>query len=287
MNGRIITLALLLAAGLAACNTKVIDPGPTPPAASMTFKSGARYQYDSYQTDPTTSEKMSATERTRTWTLVNPSASAYGKTGVAVFIDSIVAGGTIVTVADSVLLEQSSGSNDINRYASLAPELDFSGNVPINVDLGRQWMREATLNATTANWFVGEAADTVQMNLNVPGLQGVKVGVADSAIASAQDNVVVNGTSYTATKTTHSLELSISLLVNVPILGVQAIKVKSETLSRTTWTVPSLGAIAREERQGKVIDVSGSTISGVTIPSFSLPVPGYVSVMTQVLATGN
>ncbi len=287
MNARTLVIALLGLTSLAACETTPSDPGPTPPAATMSFKQGARYEMNSYQTDPSTGQKVALTERTRTWTLVNPSASVYGRTGVAVYVDSIIAGGSIITVADSVRLQQQSGTNDIYRYASLAPDLDVSTTSVINVDLGRQWMQEARLNATVAKWFVGEAADTVQMDLAIPGFQGVKIGVADSATASTTESITIGGTSYTATKTTHKLEVSVSVLISIPIVGVQAVKLKSESLARTTWTVPSLGVIAREERQGKVIDVSGTTVSGVTIPSFTLPVTGYVSAMTRVLATGN
>lgn len=272
-----------LAASLASCTTTPVDQGPAPTPATMSFKQGSRYQFDSYQTDPSTGSKVSATERTRTWTLVNTAGTIQGRSNVAIYIDSVIAGGPLLVVADSVFLQQESGNNDIYRYASLAPELDFSGTSVINIDLGKQWMHEARLNATTANWFVGEAADTVQMsNLSIPGLQGVKVAVADSAIASTADNVTVGGTSYPATKTTHKLELSISAIVAIPILGNTSIKLKTESLSRTTWTIPTLGVIGHEEREGRVIDVSGTTVSGVTIPSFSLPVPGYVSVMTAV-----
>lgn len=287
LNLRSLAFVLLAGTVLAACDPKTTDPGPTPTAATMSFKQGARYEVNSYQTDPTTAQKLSATERTRTWTLVNTSASVYGRANVGVFVDSIIAGGSIITVADSVLLQQSSGSNDVYRYASLAPELDFSGTTVVNVDLGKQWMREVLLNATTANWFVGEAADTVQIDISVPGFQGLKVAVADSAIASTTESVTIGTSSYTATKTTHKLELSVSAIVAIPLLGNQVVKLKSESLSRVTWTVPSLGAIVREERQGKVLDVSGTSVGSVTIPSFTLPVPGYISVMTKVLATGN
>lgn len=277
----------VLAASLASCDTNTVDQGPPPAPATMTFKQGARYEFNSYQTDPSTQAKMSATERTRTWTLVNTSASIQGRSNVAVYVDSIIAGGPIIVVADSVFLQQQSGSNDIYRYASLAPELDFSGTSVIDIDLGKQWMHEARLNATTARWFVGEAADTVQMsNLNVPGLQGVKIAFTDSATASANESITIAGTAYTATKTTHKLILSISAIVNIPILGPTPIQLKSESLQRVSWTIPSLGVIAREEREGKVIDVSGTTFSGVTIPSFTLPVPGYISVMTRVIAAG-
>lgn len=288
MKPRHLALALVLSAGLASCTTDPVDPGPTPTPTAMTFKQGARYEFNSYQTDPTTAEKVSATERTRTWTLINKSATVFGRAGVAIYVDSVVAGGPILTVADSAYLQQPSGDNYVFRYASLAPELDFTGASVVDVDLGKQWMQEARLNATTARWFVGESADTVQIpGLAIPGLQGIKVGVGDSSVASAKETITIGGVAYEATRTTHKLELSISALVSIPVLGVQALKLKSESLTRTTWMVPSLGAIAREERDGKVIDVSATTISGVSIPGFTLPVPGYKSSMTRVLATGN
>jgi hypothetical protein len=277
-----------MAASLAACDTNTVDQGPAPTPASMTFKQGARYEFNSYQSDPSTGNKIGATDRTRTWTLVNTSGSVQGRTGVAIYVDSVIAGGSLINLADSVYLQQASGTNDIYRYASLAPDLDFSGTAIVNFDLGKQWMHESRLNATTANWFVGEAADTVTMsNMNVPLLEGIKIAITDSAVGSSADNLTIGGTSYAATKTTHSLRFSISAIINVPIIGNTPVELKSETLARTTWTVPSLGVIAREERQGKVIDVSGGSFSGVAIPSFTIPVPGYSSMMMSVIATGN
>lgn len=275
----------VMAASLAACDTNTVDPGPLPDAATMTFKSGARYEFNSYQTDPSTQQKLSATERTRTWTLVNTSGTVQGRSGVAIYVDSVVAGGPIIVVSDSVFLQQQSGTNDIYRYASLAPDLDFSGTAILNFDLGKGWMHESRLNAVSALWLMGEAADTVQMsNLSVPLLTGIKIGITDSAIASAADNLVIGGTSYAATKTTHRLTFKIAALTTVPFFN--QISLKTETITRTSWTIPSLGVIAREEREGKRIDVSGGTFGTVSIPSFTIPVPGYFSVMTKVLATG-
>lgn len=276
-------IALMMVA-LAACDTTPSDPGPTPEPATMSFKQGAQYEFTSYQTDPSTGAEQSITRRTRKWTLANTSATVHGRSNVAVYIDSVIAGGPIITVADTIYLQQQTGTNDVYRYASLAPELDFAGTSIIEVDLGKQWMHESRLNASVARWYVGEAADTVQMDLNVPGLVGLKVAITDSAVASASENITINGTSYPATKTTHKLILSISAIHNLPLLP--PITLKSESLQRTTWTVPSLGVIAREEREGKVLDVSGTTFGGMTIPSFTLPVPGYYSAMTRVVATG-
>lgn len=274
----------LLAATFAACDTTPSDPGPAPEPATMSFKQGARYEFTSYQTDPEDGSEQSITRRTRTWTLVNTSATVQGRSNVAVYIDSVIAGGPIITVADTIYLQQQSGTNDIYRYASIAPELDFAGTSVIEVDLGKQWMHEARLNASTARWYVGEASDTVQMDLSVPGLTGIKVAITDSAVASSADNVMIGGTSYPATKTTHKLILSVSALHSLPLLP--PITLKSESLQRVTWTVPSLGVIVREEREGKVLDVSGTTVGGMSIPSFTLPIPGYISIMNRVVASG-
>lgn len=282
-----ITLACLamIAVGFGACETNPTNPDPNPPAATMAFKQGARYEFTSYRTSPTTGAKDNASERTRVWSLVNASASVYGRSNVAIFVDSVFSAG-IFTLADTVYLQQS-GNNDVYRYASLAPELDIAGTSVVDFDFGKGWMHESRLNATSARWMVGEVADTVQLDLSVPALQGVKIAVADSATASSTENIEVNGVTYPATKTTHKLELSVSAIVTLPIVGNTAIKLKSESLTRTSWTVAQLGAIVKEEREGGVIDVSSGTYGGVNIPGFNLDVPGYVSVMTKVLATGN
>jgi hypothetical protein len=276
----------LLMMGLSACQDTITDPGPEPTAASMSFKQGARYEFTSHRTSPSTGTIESGSERQRTWTLVNKSASVQGRSNVAIYVDSVFSGGTIINVADSVYLQQQAGSNFVYRFASLAPELDFAMASAINIDLGREWMQEARLNATTARWFVGEAADTVQMDLSIPGFQGMKVGVADSAIASVTEAITINGQSYTATKTTHKLELSLSAIVAIPIIGNTPIKLTSASLNRTTWIVPELGAIVKEVREGKVLDVSTGTYGSITVPGFQVPVPGYVSTMTRVIATG-
>jgi len=271
---------------LAACEDSPSDPGPDPTPSTMSFKSGARYEFTSYTTSPSDGSKNESTERRRVWTLATPSGSAYGRSNVAIYIDSVFSAG-VISLTDTVYLQQQTGTNDIFRYASLAPELDFSGSSVVDLDLGRGWMHEARLNAATARWFVGEAADTVQMDVSIPNLQGIRIAVTDSAVASSADNVTIDGTSYAATKTTHRLELSVSAIVSIPVIGNTSIKLKSESLNRTSWTVPQLGAIVREERDGAVIDVSSGNYGGVSIPGFDLPVPGYVSVMTKVLAVGS
>ncbi len=276
----------LLLAGLAACQDNSTNPGPEPDAASMAFKQGARYEFTSHRTSPSTGEVESGSERRRTWTLVNTSASVQGRSNVAVYVDSIFTGGGLVNVSDSVYLQQQTGTNNVYRFASLAPELDFAMASAISIDLGREWMQEAKLNATTARWFVGESADTVQMDLSIPGLQGMKVAVTDSAVASSTEAITIDGQTYTATRTTHTLELSLSAIISLPIIGNTSIKLTSASLNRTTWIVPQLGVIVKETREGKVLDVSGGTYGTVTIPGFQVPVPGYVSTMTKVIATG-
>ncbi len=277
----------LLMMGLAGCQDTITDPGPEPEAATMSFKQGARYEFSSYRTDASSGTIESGSQRQRTWTLVNPSASVQGRTGVAVYVDSVFSGGGLINVADSVYLQQQSGSNNVYRYASLAPELDFAMASAVDIDLGREWMQETKLNATTARWFVGEASDTVQMDLNIPGLQGMKVAVVDSAVASAVEDITIGGTTYKATRTTHKLELSLSAIITIPILGNQSIRLTGASLNRTTWMVPSLGAIVKETREGKVLDVSSGTYGTITVPGFQVPVPGYFSTMTRVIATGN
>lgn len=283
-----ITLACLavIVAGLGACETTPTDPDPNPPAATISFKQGASYEFTSYRTSPSTGAKDNASERRRVWSMANTSASVYGRSNVAIFVDSVFSAG-IFTLADTVYLQQQSGSNDIYRYASLAPELDIAGTSVIDVNFGKGWMHESRLNATAARWFVGEVADTVQLDLSVPALQGVKIAVTDSATASSTEDITINGVSYPSTKTTHKLELSVSAIITLPIVGTTAVKLKSESLTRTSWTSATLGAIIKEEREGGVIDVSSGTYGGVNIPGFNLDVPGYVSVMTRVIASGN
>jgi hypothetical protein len=276
-------LAMALLLGAIACEETPVNPGTQPDPASMTFKSGARYEYESYHTDPSTGQRTDSTSRRRTWTLVNANASAYGKTGVAVYVDSVFTTvGGIISVADSVYLKQET-NNDVYRYASLAPELDLSGVALL--DIGRSWMHEAKLNATTARWFVGDVADTLTIPTGLPGLDQVRVALTDSATASTNENVTIGGTMYKATKTTHKLELGFFVL-NVPVFG--SVKLTSESLIRTTWIVPELGAIVKETREGKLITVNQS-IPGLPGQNadFSIPVPGYYSEMKAVLATGN
>jgi hypothetical protein len=281
---RISLVALGLSAALffSACNTKVTDPGTPPPSAQMSFKSGARYQYASNHTDPSNPSQKSDSS-SRVWALVQASATAHGKSNVGVYVDSILAlGGVGAWVVDSVYLQQSTGSNDIYRYASLAPELDFSAGASlVPVDLGKQWSQEARLNATAAAWLVGEASDTIQYDVGIPAVQGMKVAVKDTAVASSVEQMTIDGMSYSTTKTTHKLELSISIIIDIPIVGRTSVKVASESLTRTTWMSHELGAIVREEREGKVINASYSG------QNFQIPVPGYLSVMTKVLAKGN
>lgn len=284
-----ITLACLglLMFGLAACQETPSDPGPTPDPATMSFKQGARYEFTSYRTSASTGLKDNSSERRRIWSVVSDGGVAHGRSNVGIYVDSVFAGGGIITIADTVYLQQQPGTNDVYRYASLVPELDFAGTSIIGVDLGKTWMHEARLNASTARWFVGEAADTVQMDISFPGFRGVKIGVTDSAVASASESITIDGNNYTATKTTHRLRFAISVIADIPILGTRAIEVKSETMNRTTWTVPQLAAIVREDREGKLINVTAGNYGGVTVPGFELPIPGYYSLMTKVLATGN
>jgi hypothetical protein len=276
-------LAIALLLGAVACEKIPVDPGIQPDPASMTFKSGARYEYESYHTDAVSGQRTDSTSRRRTWTLVNANATAYGKTGVAVYVDSVFAtAGGLINVADSVYLKQET-NNDVYRYASIAPEFDVSG---ISfLDIGRTWMHEAKLNATSAYWFVGDVADTMTIPTGLPGLDQVRVALTDSAVASTNENVTIGGTTYKATKTTHHLVLGFYVL-GIPI--VNSLKVASETLIRTTWMVPELGAIVKETREGKMISVNQSIpgLGGQTA-AFAIPVPGYYSELKGVLATGN
>jgi hypothetical protein len=280
-------MALLL--GAVACNETPVDTGTQPDPATMTFKSGARYQVDSYQTDAATGQPVAATSRSRTWTLLSANATAYGKTGVAVYVDSVFAtAGGLFSVADSVYLKQET-NNDVYRFASIAPEFDVSG--VAFLDLGRTWMHEAKLNATSARWFVGDAADTLTIPTGVPGVDKVRIAITDSAVTSVIENITIGSQTYKTTKTTHKLELSISVLVDVPILGLTPFKLKSASLNRITWMAPELGAIVKETRDGSVIQVNeaitGLPGGGGGNTNFSIPIPGYYAEMKAVLAAGN
>jgi hypothetical protein len=252
----------------------------------MDFTKGARYQYESYQTDASTGQKVEATERSRTWTVVQEAVVVQGRSNVAIFVDSVFNAGVFVNVSDSIYLSQAPGSNDVYRFASLAPELDLSGVAVL--DLGREWMHEARLNASTASWFVGSIADTIEYETGIPGVNKVRIAVTDSAVASAAEDLSIDGQTYKTTKTTHKLELSISVIVDVPVVGPTAFKLKSASLNRTTWMAPSLGAIVKEVREGTVINVNEAVpgLPGGGTPNFSIPVPGYYSAMVKVLATG-
>ncbi len=275
MNRITLGALALLTLGVGACNElSPVNPPPEPAAASMQFKQGARYEYTSYHTSSDgTGAKVDTSERRRTWTLVNPSASAFGQSGVAVYVDSVFSVGGIFSVADTTYLQQRA-SNDVYRYGSIAPELDISG-LPL-LDIGKQWQHEAKLNATAANWFVAEMADTFQVP-QMPLVNQLKIAITDSATGSEIVDYAINGTTYKATKTHHTLRIGFYAL-GIPLVG--QVGLKTETLDRTTWMVPELGAIVREERQGKTvsIDYQGQ--------GTSFAIPGYVSVMTKVIATG-
>ncbi len=286
---KIIMSASLLLAGLSACTETTVDPGPEPAAESMTFKQNARYQYTSYRTDPSTQQKTDSTERTKVLTLVNANASVYGRSNVAAYVDSVYStGGGFISVTDTTYLQQSSGSNNVYRYASLAPELDFTGIAGLTLDIGKEWRQEAKLGASTALWLVGALSDTFQ----VPGVpavvKGVKVTVSDSAVGSAVENVTVDGKSYKSTKTTHNLTLSFGVIVDLGSFGTTTVNVPGVyTIKRTSWMAGELGAIIKEEREGTVLHLSAVAIPGtgsVALPD--IPVPGSVSIMTKVLATG-
>lgn len=273
MNRMIWPAVALMALGLGACNelSPVNTPEPTP--TSMQFKQGARYEYSTYHTDASTGQKTDTSETRNVWTLVNTSTSAYGQTGVAIYIDSVYSLGGILNVTDTTYLQQRT-NNDIYRYGSLVPELNIPG-IPF-LNGTKQWMYEAKLNATAANWLVGEVADTVAYDA-IPVVNSLKVAVTDSVVGSEIVDFPFNGTTYKATKTTGHLVIGF-YAVNIPIFGQVALK--TETLNHTTWTIPELGAIVREEREGKVIDLSYQG-QGTTVA-----VPGYVSAMTKVIATG-
>jgi len=284
MKHQLIIAAMLLTLGMVACNESTTEPTPQPPGETMQFKSGARYEYTTYSTDTTTQATIESTRRTKTRTLIASNASVKGKTGVAVSIDSLFAtAGGFLSVTDSVLLQQGTGTNEVYRYSSLAPELDFSGIAGLSLDIGSDWRHEATLGATTAKWFLGEVADTFQIDGLPAQVKGVKVSVSDSAIASAAENLTIDGVSYKTTKTTHRLDLKFSVIVNLGIGGDQVVALNTNSILRTTWISSELGAILREEREAKVINLG--SYSGIALPV--IPAYGSVTTMTKVLAKGS
>lgn len=284
MKPQLMIAAALLTLGIVACNESTTEPTPQPTGETMQFKPGARYEYTTYSTDTATQAPIESTRRTKTRTLIASNASVNGKAGVAVSLDSLFAtAGGFLSVTDSVLLQQASGTNEIYRYASLAPELDFSGIAGLSLDIGSAWRHEATLGATTAKWFLGEVADTFQIDGLPPQVKGVKISVSDSAIASAAENLTVDGVSYKTTKTTHRLDLKFSLIVNLGFGGDQLIALNTNSILRTTWICSELGAIIREEREAKTISLGSYT--GIALPTF--PAYGSVTAMTKVIAKGN
>ena len=288
MNRNIFRLwiALVIGTGLIACEeSDPSDPNDNPPAEQMVFKNGSQYEFTTYSTDPSTNVKVDATERTRRVTLVNQTFSAYGETGVALYLDSLFTVGGVVEVIDSLLLRQQSGTNDVYRYASLAPELDFTGLAEI--DLGKEWMHEARLGSSSARWLVGSARDTIPYDITVPGVttKGLEVSIVDSVVASAVESVTIEGQSYPTTKTTHHLIIALTVLaeIGVPPLALPvSYEVKSVTLERLSWTSSALGVIVKEEREGSVIDAK-IDIEG-TEQGVNIPIPGYRSELTRVIS---
>lgn len=277
-------IALLAAISLAACTETPTTPD-NPASASMTYRQGARYQYESYQTDPATDARRDSSARRRTWTLINPSGSVEGRTSVAVYVDSLfTTAGGFVNVTDSVLIQQQPGTNDVFRFSSLiteANQFNFISEVPFlsGLDLGSDWQQEVRLNSTSGLWRGNELSDTVPNTFGIPAVSGFKVALVDSAVASAVENVVIAGTTYSTTKSTHHLRLSISALVN---LGgfTTPIELTSVSIVRTVWVAPSLGTIVKEHRQGKVVQVNYQG------QGFEIPIPGYHSELTAVLSAG-
>src|SRR5690606_34614664 len=129
--------------------------------------------------------------------------------------------------------------------SALAPELNLGGIG--EVDFGQSWQREAWLNATTASWFVGSVADTIPFDFEqIPGnSKGLQVLLTDSAVASSQEGLAVGGTTYQTTKTTHSLRISFSYLLDTQ-LGTIPLTFTTVTLTRNIWISPDLGTIVRE-----------------------------------------
>ncbi len=136
-------------------------------------------------------------------------------------------------------------------------------------------MHEAKLNATSSSWFVAEVADTIPDPYDIPAVDGLKIGVSDNAQAAGKEDVVIGSQTFSTTKTVHTIAISISV-----ITPLATIPVKTESITRITWMSPELGAIVREEREGKVItiDYGGSV--------FTIPLPSYSSKVTAIISTG-
>lgn len=287
MNQRLVnmagswTLALLLVGGIAACEKDdPVDPGPDPDPEQMTFTPGARYTYTSYSTDAETGEKIEATERERSMTLVATNLSVHGRGGVALYLDSVIGAGGVLEVLDSLHLQQESGTNNVFRYTAIAQELNLGAIGEL--DLGRSWQHEARLNATSANWFAASVADTIPYE--VPSFplenEGLEVLLTDSAVASSREQMTIDGRTVDVTKTTHSLRISFNYLVVLPFAGTTPFTITSVTLQRTIWISPELGTIVREEREGKVVEAT-APVQGNDV-DLSVPIPGYVFFMTEI-----
>lgn len=286
MNQRLITIAgqwtlvLLLVGGLAACEKDdPVDPGPDPDPEQMTFTQGARYTYTSYSTDAETGEKVDVTERERSMTLVATNLSIHGRTGVALYLDSVIGAGGILEVLDSLHLQQESGTNNVFRYTAIAQELNLGGIGEL--DLGRSWQHEARLNATSANWFAASVADTVPYDIPSSPFksEALEVRLTDSAVASSREQMTIDGRVVEVTRTTHSLELSFTLLAETDF-GTLPFRLTSASLQRVIWISPELGTVVREEREGKVVDAS-TVVEGFDV-DLNVPIPGYVFFMTEI-----
>lgn len=282
---RMLGMALLATISLAACTDTPTTPD-NPASAQMTYRAGARYQYESYQTDPATDARTDTSARRRTLTLVNTNASVRGRSNVAIYVDSLfTTAGGFINVTDSVLIQQQSGTNDVFRYSSLiteANQFNFASQVPFlgGLDLGANWQQEVRLNSTSGIWRGNELADTVPNTFGIPVVTGFKISLVDSAVASSVENVTIGGTSYQTTKSTHSLRLAVHAILGSGGLSVP-VPVTSTAMVRTVWVAPSLGAIVKEHREGKVVDISYSG------QGFPVPIPGYHSEMTAVLSAGS
>jgi hypothetical protein len=268
-------LAAALAITLASCSDSVV-PFENPTQQNMQFKTGASYTSRTTVTNP---EDSSSTTTERHWTLVNPSTTLYGRGNVAVWIDSVFTAGGIFNVADSILLQQLPGNNDVYRYAQLLPEITVPSAFGLNLTEG--WKQEAKLNASTSSWDVAEIADTIPAAaLGIPPgvVTGVKIAISDRAQAAGTEAVMIGSQSYMTTKTIHTIKISASALTSIGF-PVEAL---SESVTRTTWTSADLGAIIKEEREGKVLRVN------VSSQSYKLfPIPAYKSAVTAIVSTGN
>jgi hypothetical protein len=276
-------MAMLAAMSLAACDTTT-SPPDTPPAATMTYRQGARYQYESYQTEPATDARRDTSARRRTLTLVNTSATVEGRTNVAVYVDSLfTTAGGFINVTDSMLIQQQPGTNDIFRFSSLiteANQFDFVSEVPFlgGLDFGSKWQQEARLSSTTGIWRGNELADTVPNTFGIPLITGFKLSLVDSAVASTSESLTIGGQTYETTKSTHHLHLAVTALFGTSF--PPPIEVASTYITRTVWVAPSLGTIVKEHREGKVVSISYQG------QGFDVPIPGYHSELTAVLSAG-